>query len=443
MAKKTFKNINDYGQVVLLLGATSALLYVLYLLDHLFNPLGYALAIAIILYPLRRQPVARALLYATAYIVGFWFLYDSGHLLIPFVVAYLISFLVNPIVVFLERKGVARSISATLTTFLALIGVGMLLFFGIPFLTQQLSNLARLFSRSQENAGTWIDETGILDLASQMGLDTASLRLKLLSHIDLVVTNFYQGISQLNPTYVSSVGNLLTALFFLILLPFLLFFMVRDYSRIGAFLRLNLAPKKVSVDYVSKIGSIVGSYLRGQFFVVLISMVNLSIGFYFVGLPYAVLLGVFAGLTNFIPTFGLWLSLFVTSIAGITLGEPWYSFLPGIYLVFGIEQVLETGFIVPRVIGREVGLHPIVVMISLLLFGFMFGFLGLLIAVPTVALISAFWQDYRETGQLPFLSGAEIPITPKRTQEPPSDKTVQNSGTSNSAAKSKQSLAPD
>jgi len=113
-------------------------------------------------------------------------------------------------------------------------------------------------------------------------------------------------------------------------------------------------------------------------------------------------------LTNFIPTFGLWFSVSMCTLVGASLGQPWYQFLPGIYIVFAIEQVLESGFIVPRVVGRHVGLHPLLVMVSLLLFGFMFGILGLLIAVPSVALISVFYEQYKETQKISFLSGSEL-----------------------------------
>jgi predicted PurR-regulated permease PerM len=90
------------------------------------------------------------------------------------------------------------------------------------------------------------------------------------------------------------------------------------------------------------------------------------------------------------------------------MGNPWFEYLPGIYVVFAVEQVLESGFIVPRIVGYHVGLHPLLVMVSLLIFGFMFGILGLLIAVPTVALLSVFYRQYKETKEISFLSGSEL-----------------------------------
>lgn len=400
--------INETGQLILMIAGAAALLFIMFKLDHLFNPIGFAVVIGIILYPIRNQPVARALLYATAYCTGFWFLYDSGHLLIPFVVAYIIAFLSNPIVVWAESKRISRPLSASFTAVVGFVVVGVSLFFAIPFITQQLTAMAKLLNQANKNTSAWLENLGIIELAGNFGLDDESIVAEITEHISFLVNNFYNGILQFNPGASSGLGNVVMAFFFIILLPFLLYFMVRDYEKIGAFVREIVTPKNVPTNYTHHIATIVGNYLRGQFIVVVISMINLSIGFYLFGVPYAFVLGVFAGITNFIPTFGLWLSLFVTSIVGITFGEPWYQYLFGIYLVFGLEQILETGFIVPRVIGKHVGLHPIVVMLSLMLFGFMFGFLGLLIAVPSVALISVFWEDYKSTNKLPFLSGAEL-----------------------------------
>jgi len=199
-------------------------------------------------------------------------------------------------------------------------------------------------------------------------------------------------------------------IFFIILLPFLLFFMIRDYEKIGLFVKELIIPKDAPEDYTRELGRIIGGYLRGQFTVVIISMINLSIGFTIFGVPYGLVLGIFAGLTNFIPTFGLWMAVTVSTIVGVSVGNPWFEFLPFIYLVYGVEQILETGFIVPRVVGKHVGLHPLLVMMSLLIFGFMFGFLGLIIAVPTVALMSIFYQQYKDSGKISFLSGAELDI---------------------------------
>lgn len=408
MAKYTHTWLNEHGQLILMGAGVAGLLFLMYLLEDLINPLGYSLIIGIILYPIRQHPIVRALLYATFFLAGVWLIYDSGHLLIPFVVAYIIAFIINPLVEMLERRQVPRGVIAGVFTFASLGLLGLALFFAIPALVEQLSKLGSLLNGMATDTEGMIESAGILAFFEYLGFDPEYIKGQLVSQLAALVDEFYRNITTLSSTYIYGIGSVATVLFFIILMPFLCFFMIRDYEKIGVFVRSLMTPQEVSTDYATRITRIVGAYLRGQFIVVLISAVNLSIGFYLVGLPYALVLGIFAGLTNFIPTFGLWMSVTVCTLVGATLGDPWYQFLPGIYIVFAIEQVLESGFIVPRVVGKHVGLHPLLVMLSLLLFGFMFGILGLLVAVPSAALISIFYQQYKETKKISFLSGSEL-----------------------------------
>jgi len=128
--------LNKRGQLVLLTGGVAGLLFLMYLLDHLVNPLGYALLIGIILYPIRQQPVARALIYATTFAAGLWLVYDSGHLLIPFVLAYIIAFIINPLVERIEHRNIPRGFIAGIFTFVSLGLLAAGLFFAIPILLE-------------------------------------------------------------------------------------------------------------------------------------------------------------------------------------------------------------------------------------------------------------------------------------------------------------------
>lgn len=408
MEQKTNSWVNERGQLVLLFAGVAGLLFMMYLLDNLINPLGYGLLIGIVLYPIRRQPVARALLYATAFAAGLWLIYDSGHLLIPFILAYLIAFLINPLVSRLEKRKVPRGLIATLFTIGSLGLIALVFFLATPALIEQLTRMGHLLTEATNDTESWMRQMGIFALIDRLGFTSEAFKSQLVQETNVIIQDIYQNITHLSSGVLSGFGNLVTVLFFIILLPFLSFFMIRDYDKIGGFFRYLLTPQGVSDEYTREISRIIGAYLRGQFIVVVISAVNLSIGFYLFGVPYALVLGLFAGFTNFIPTFGLWVSVSVCTIVGATMGDPWYQFLPGIYIVFAVEQVLETGFIVPRIVGKHVGLHPLLVMVSLLLFGFMFGIIGLLIAVPTVALLSIFYEQYKETRKISFLSGSEL-----------------------------------
>ena len=394
--------------MILLFGGVCGLLFLMFKLNHLLNPLGYGLIVGIVLYPIRQQPVARALIYATAFATVFWFTYDSGHLLIPFVLAFIIAFLINPLVTKFERMNVPRWLLATVFTIFS-IGL-MTLFFVVatPVLINQLAKIGSFLTQATNDTPAFIKNSGILELLNNIGFEGELLETQLIVQAEQLLQAFLNNMTNLSSGYLVGMGNVLTVAFFIILLPFLCFFMIRDYEKISTFLSYLVTPEGVDTDYASQIGSVIGYYLRGQFIVVLISMVNLSLGFYFFGVPYALLLGVISGLTNFIPTFGLWMSISFTTLVGISMGTPWYQFLPGIYIVFAVEQILETGFIVPRVVGKHVGVHPLLIMLSLLFFGFMFGILGLIIAVPSVALLSILFEQYKETKKISFLEGSEL-----------------------------------
>jgi predicted PurR-regulated permease PerM len=399
--------LNERGQLILLGAGVVSLLFLMFQVDHLLNPLGFGLITAIILYPIRRQPVARALIYATIFATGFWLTYDSGHLLIPFIFSYIIAFVINPVVENLEDRGISRGWIAVIFTIISLGIMGIAGLYTIPILVEQISKLGSLLQELSTDTEAFLEHAGVLALAEKMGFSAEPAKEQLTEQVSSWVNSFYAGMLDGSNGFLSEAGNVLTVAFFFILTPFLCFFMIRDYHKVASFIRRLLTPRDVSQDYTRKIARVVGSYLRGQFIVVVISAINLSIGFWLFGVPYAMLLGVIAGLTNFVPTLGLWFSVSMCTIVGASMGDPWYIYLPGIYIVFAVEQVLETGFIVPRVVGNQVGLHPLLVMISLLLFGFMFGIWGVLIAVPSAALISVFYEEYQRTHSLPLLSGSE------------------------------------
>lgn len=399
--------LNEKGQLVLLAAGVVGLLFIMFLLKHLINPMGYALVVGVVLYPIRKQPVARALLYATGMTAGLWLLYDSGHLLIPFIMAFILAFLINPIVKKMERV-MPRWLIAIFFTLMGFVFIGLFFFIAAPAITDQTVRLNKILLSASNNTEQWIDEKGITELIERVGLDPIAVKPQLAAQINQIKAMVYDNLTGFSSKAIGRITNIIGVIFFIILLPFLMFFMIRDYEKIGDFIRTLILPENAPQDYTREIGRIIGGYLRGQFIVVIISMVNLSIGFTIFGVPYGLVLGVFAGLTNFIPTFGLWLAVSVSTIVAATLGDPWWQHLPYIYLVFGVEQVLETGFIVPRTVGKHVGLHPLIVMMSLLVFGFMFGFLGLIIAVPTVALLSIFYTQYKDTRKISFLSGTEL-----------------------------------
>jgi predicted PurR-regulated permease PerM len=138
-----------------------------------------------------------------------------------------------------------------------------------------------------------------------------------------------------------------------------------------------------------------GSYLRGAITVALINGVLVSIFLTIIGVRYSILLGAISGLLDLIPYFGLLISLTLSTIVAL-LGST-----PGVQVPFTIItyiglNILETSFLAPKIIGSKIGLHPAVLILSLLIFSYFFGYIGLLIALPTVSILLMFCKDWMD-----------------------------------------------
>jgi predicted PurR-regulated permease PerM len=201
-------------QVTLLVAAVLCLLFVMFLLQHLLNPLGYGLIIGILFYPLRNQPLAKAVLYASIYACGIWFLYDSGHLLIPFVVAYLIAFLFNPLVVRLETYKIPRWLTASIFTLIGLSGIAAAIYAGIPRIYEQLVKVNKMITSAKYNQQGWADEVGLKGFLDSIGLDGAELGPAVADYINELLHGFYMDLSSLPITYIDRVGVFITIVFF-------------------------------------------------------------------------------------------------------------------------------------------------------------------------------------------------------------------------------------
>jgi predicted PurR-regulated permease PerM len=176
--------------------------------------------------------------------------------------------------------------------------------------------------------------------------------------------------------------------------PVLIFYFIRDWKKITKTIT-KLIPKKHKT-YVRKlfreIDSKISGYIRGQFNVCLILGAFYGIGLNIVGLNFGFLIGFLTGLFSFIPYVGM---LFGT-VAALIIAFFHVSF--GIQdtiimlIVFFVGQVIESNFLTPKLVGEKIGIHPVWVIFSLFAFGSLFGFVGLLIAVPTSAIISVIFQ---------------------------------------------------
>ena len=142
---------------------------------------------------------------------------------------------------------------------------------------------------------------------------------------------------------------------------------------------------------------IVGNYLRGQLTISAIAALNVTIALLLFDVPFALLIGLLGGLLNMIPTLGILLTNIVGVLLAIIFGDPWLVDVIIVVAVLGAQSLLEQTVLTPNILSYQVGLHPVLILLSLFVFGYFLGVLGLIVAVPVTALVVTAYETYRST----------------------------------------------
>jgi predicted PurR-regulated permease PerM len=172
-----------------------------------------------------------------------------------------------------------------------------------------------------------------------------------------------------------------------VIIPFLVFYLLKDFPQIGErFYRFfSRARQARARDLVGRIVVVLGRYIRGAVSATVLWMI---------GVRYALVLGLMTSVLNFIPYVGLMISLVVASLVALVSGDPVVSKVIGVVVLYLGQKLLEATVLSPKIIGPQVGLHPVVLILSLMVFGYFLGFIGLLIAVPATALLLMVWEGW-------------------------------------------------
>lgn len=216
----------------------------------------------------------------------------------------------------------------------------------------------------------------------------------LMEKISEWINTSMSGLSKFLLTAFSSLYGVLLLLVYLVLVPLFSYYFIKDKEKIEKTF-YNLLPVKYrwrTKRKLLKIDKILSSFIRGQAIVILILAILYSIGLTLIGLPFAILIGIFAGLGDIVPYFGTIVGYSISMIIGFVHFNSIEELLL-ITLVFVIVKGSENWFFYPKIVGREVGLHFVWVLVSIILFGQFFGFWGLLFAIPSSAVFKVFIND--------------------------------------------------
>ena len=312
-------------------------------------------------------------------------LYVLRGILLPFVAGMILAYLLDPIADRLERVGLGRVYATGLIVGLSVLVFALALVFLLPLLGQQLARLAALVPAAITGIETMLEDRGSW-LSALIGEEIS---------LDGQMTEIVkQGLGWLGAVFQSLWSGgmaLLGVLSLLVVTPVVAFYLLVDWDHMVADLDRWLPRDHAATirQIVSDIDRALAGFLRDQALVCLILGGYYAIALTLAGLSFGLLIGFTAGLISFIPYFGSITGMILS--VGVAIGQSWpvidWLFIAVVAAIFIAGQLVEGNFLSPRLIGGSVGLHPVSLMFALFAFGYLFGFVGMLLAVPAAAAI--------------------------------------------------------
>ena len=336
--------------------------------------------------PRRRHPIAlkHYLWIVGAALVVFLALRWLGSVLTPFLIGAMLAYLGTPVVNRLQARGVPRAVSTLLVILLIGIVLAGLFLVLIPLVQSEVVSITRrlpdLFAQFTARVAPFVEEK----LGVTVALDFESIRT-------FISENAAQA-RELSLRLLSGVRTggaiVLSLLVHLALIPVVMFYLLRDWNmildRVDDLLPRRWAPKVHMV--AREVDDVLAEFLHGQALVMIALAVYYAVALSIVRLDHAIAIGILTGVLVFIPYVGFGLGFFLGVTAAILEWHGWPGFF-AVLAVYAIGQLLESYVLVPLLVGDRIGLHPLAVIFALLAFGELFGFAGVLMALPVSAML--------------------------------------------------------
>ncbi|NID17026.1 AI-2E family transporter [Luteibacter yeojuensis] len=319
--------------------------------------------------------------------------------LMPFAVAAMLAYLGDPLADRLQRLGMGRTWAVSIVfTVISLVVVTVLLLL-IPLIQTQFESLSENLPRYLD----WVRGTALPWIQAKLRLDphvfdTDRLLATIREHIGSVGTIAAKTVAKVTQSGMGVVTWLTNA----VLIPVVAFYLLRDWDTMMAYIQ-RLLPRSIEptvVGLARESDQVLGAFVRGQLLVMLALGVFYGLGLTLVGISIGPLIGMVAGLLSFVPYLGFMIGFVAALIAALVQYGDWLHVIL-VVVVFTVGQLLEGYVLVPRLVGGKIGLHPVAVIFAVLAGGHLFGFLGVLLALPAasvvVVLMRYAFSRYRES----------------------------------------------
>lgn len=340
----------------------------------------------------------RGLIFMTVLVAGYFLVCYLSPVLVPFVVAWAFAYILYPVVNFFQYKcRLHFRMLSILVTLVIVIGIiSTLLYLAIPVMLEELLHLKDV-AIAYVSGGTGADSLPEV-VQKFIRENSDKLRIERLLNEKDLMSGLKEALPRVWNMLLSTANVLINIVSSLIALLYLVF-MLNDYDRVkkGWIRFVPKSKRSMAKKIVSDIDNGMSGYFRGQALVALANCVLFSVGFMIIGFPMPVGLGVFIGLISFIPyvqLLGFFPATVLAILCSVDTGRNFWMLMLGVIAVYCIVQVLQDSIITPHIMGKILGLRPAVVLLSLTVWGYLLGIIGLIIALPLTQILISYYRHY-------------------------------------------------
>lgn len=312
------------------------------------------------------------------------FLYLLAPVLTPFVASALLAYIGDPLADRLERFRMPRTVAVVFVFLLTFLFLGLMILLMGPLVRTQVGALLEALP----GIVTQVEQVWLPQIADILDIEPGS---------DVGVGAFISRYSEMAGSWggkllmsvSKSGGALAAAVMSLFLVPVLTFYLLRDWDSLMAHLAALIPSSQhdTIVGLARETDEVLGAFLRGQLLVMFALSTIYSIGLGLIGVQFALAIGVVAGIVSFVPYLGLVFGIGLASLTVLAEPNP-LLMLAGIVAVFVVAQLIEGTVLTPKLVGDQIGLHPVIVIFAIAAGGQLFGFFGILLALPAAAVLS-------------------------------------------------------
>ncbi|NTV51042.1 MAG: AI-2E family transporter [Geobacteraceae bacterium] len=321
-------------------------------------------------------------------------LYYTSTVFLQLFLAFALAYILNPTVELLERKGVKRQYGIVIILFLTILLCAVFAVFLVVSITGEFSNIQLNLPAYAQH----LYEVTPASVKAYLGVETTdklALRLnELLQQARNTSPDLLKPLLVFIQRALTSTVSMLLAVLGYLIIPVYLFYLLYDLPQLKSFIE-SFIPERFRTVYAAKLAevdTVLSGFVKGQLSVCAILAVLYSVGLYIIGIDLAIAIGTLAGVTFIIPYVGTIIGIFLSvAMALLKFNDILHPLLCVAW--FGFVQLLEGAVITPKIVGDTVGLHPLVAIVALLIGGQLFGVMGMLLAVPVVAVLQVFLRS--------------------------------------------------